>query len=60
MEERMKTTSLHKKYFSNQKQGNLSNLVGDNTQAKKSFGRGASKRACNMGRAKAAVLPEPV
>jgi len=34
--------------------------VGDNTQAKKSFGRGASKRACNIGRAKAPVLPEPV
>ena len=38
----------------------VSNLVGDNTHAKKSFGRGASKRACNMGRAKAPVLPEPV
>lgn len=38
----------------------VSNLVGDNTQAKKSFGQGASKRACNMGRAKAPVLPEPV
>lgn len=38
----------------------VSNLVGDNTQAKKSFGRGASKRACNMGSAKAPVLPDPV
>jgi len=34
--------------------------VGDSTQAKKSFGRGASKRACNIGRAKAPVFPEPV
>lgn len=38
----------------------VSNLVGDSTQAKKSFGRGASKRACNIGRAKAPVFPEPV
>ncbi|WVZ17244.1 hypothetical protein V8G54_010226, partial [Vigna mungo] len=38
----------------------VSDLVGDSTQAKKSFGRGASKRACNIGRAKAPVFPEPV
>jgi len=37
-----------------------SNLVGDSTQAKKWFGRGASNRACNIGRAKAPVFPEPV
>jgi hypothetical protein len=36
----------------------ISNLVGDKTQAKKGFG--SSKSACNIGRAKAAVLPEPV
>jgi hypothetical protein len=34
--------------------------VGDNTQAKKWFGRGACKSACNIGRAKAPVLPDPV
>jgi len=34
--------------------------VGDITHAKKWFGRGASKSACNIGRAKAPVLPEPV
>jgi len=34
--------------------------VGDSTQAKKWFGRGASNRACNIGRAKAPVFPEPV
>lgn len=35
-----------------------SNLVGESTQAKNACGD--SRRACNMGSAKAPVLPEPV
>ena len=34
--------------------------MGDNTQAKKCLGAGASRRACSIGRVKAPVFPEPV